>query len=208
MDQDAPKCRRVFLIRHGHYERTGDLGDTVWGLTTLGRRQAVRAGRRLAKIVDSIEGRFEGIYASPWPRAVQTAEIAGHEMDLSNIRIKPYLHELIPLIDRERFDLPTFSEDLEASPAEVRTFVEQQMAKVRRRFFRRPTRSSHVLVFAHGNLIRFLVAQTLGLPFEAWAVMDIAHASISELRVYDNGFETLACYNETGHLPPSMITTA
>ena len=31
---------RVILVRHGHYERIGDEGDTVWGLTPLGRRQA------------------------------------------------------------------------------------------------------------------------------------------------------------------------
>lgn len=208
MNRDAPNCRRVFLIRHGHYERTGDLGDTVWGLTTLGRRQAVRAGRRLTTLVGSLSGRFEGIYASPWPRATQTAEIAGHEMDLSNIRIKPYLHELVPVVDPKRFNLPTFPDDLEATPAQVRTFVEQRVDRVRGRFFSPPSRTSHVLVFAHGNLIRFLVAQTLGLPFEAWAIMDIAHASITELRVYGNGFETLASYNDTGHLPPSMVTTA
>ena len=37
---------RVILVRHGHYERIGEEGDTVWGLTPLGRRQAVRTGRR------------------------------------------------------------------------------------------------------------------------------------------------------------------
>ena len=35
-----------------YYERIGDLGDTVWGLSTLGRRQAARTGRRLLQLVD------------------------------------------------------------------------------------------------------------------------------------------------------------
>ena len=46
------------------------------------------------------------------------------------------------------------------------------------------------------------------LPYEAWAMMDIAHCGLTELRVYSSGFEALISLNETGHLPPSMITTA
>ncbi|MCX4242410.1 histidine phosphatase family protein [Paraliomyxa miuraensis] len=208
MSHEPPICRRVFLMRHGHYERTGNLGDTVWGLSPLGRRQAVRVGRRLAQLVDSASGRFEGVYASPWPRATQSAEIAGREMDLDNIRIKRYLHELVPLVDPERPEFKSFPIGLEATPSEGRVFVDQQIDKIRDRFFKPPTRRSFVLLFAHGNLIRYLVARTLRLPYEAWAMMDIAHASISELRVYANGFEALISFNETGHLPPSMVTTA
>lgn len=208
MAQEAPICRRVFLMRHGHYERTGNLGDTVWGLSPLGRRQAVKVGKRLSRLRDSLSGRFEGVYASPWPRATQTAEIAGREMDLSNIRIKRYLHELVPLVDPERPEFKSFPIGLEATPSEGREFVDQQVGKVRGRFFKPPSRRSYVLVFAHGNLIRYLVARTLRLPYEAWAMMDIAHGSITELRVYSNGFEALVSFNDTGHLPASMVTTA
>lgn len=208
MTYEPPICRRVFLMRHGHYERTGDLGDLAWGLSPLGRRQAVRVGRRLAAIVDSASGRFEGVYASPWPRATQSAEIAGREMDLDNIRIKRYLHELVPLVDPERPELKGLPINLPATPSEGRAFVDQQIEKIRDRFFKPPARRSFVLLFAHGNLIRYLVARTLRLPYEAWAMMDIAHASITELRIYANGFEALISFNETGHLPPSMVTTA
>ena len=208
MTDEPPICRRVFLMRHGHYERIGDLGDMAWELSPLGRRQAVRVGRRLARLVDAASGRFEGVYASPWPRATQSARIAGREMDLDNIRIKRYLHELVPLVDPERPEFKSFPIGLEPTSVEARQFVEQQVHKVRERFFKPPTRRSFVLVFAHGNLIRYLVAKTLRLPYEAWAMMDIAHASITELRVYANGFEALISFNETGHMPPSMVTTA
>ncbi|MCA9711374.1 MAG: histidine phosphatase family protein, partial [Myxococcales bacterium] len=165
-------------------------------------------GRRLAKVVDAASGRFEGVYASPWPRATQSAEIAGREMDLDNIRIKRYLHELVPLVDPALPEFQGFPMGLEATPTEGRLFVDRQVEKIRSRFFRAPTRRSFVFVFAHGNLIRYLVARTLKLPYEAWAMMDIAHASITELRVYASGFEALISFNDTGHLPPSMVTTA
>ena len=83
---------RILLVRHGHYERTGDQGDTVWGLTALGRRQAARTGRRLVQLIEAAQGKFEGLFASPWPRALQTAEIAAHELNIDRIKVKPYLH--------------------------------------------------------------------------------------------------------------------
>ena len=196
------------LVRHGHYDRVGDLGDTQWRLSPLGRRQAVRVGRRLGRLADALSGRFEGIYASPWPRATETAEIAGREMDLDRIQIKPYLHELVPLVDHERMELAMFPLGLPATPTEGRQHVHEQIERVRARFFKPPRSTSSVFLFTHGNLIRYLVARALGLDYEAWAMMDIAHGSLSEIRVFGNGFEALISYNETGHFPPSMVTTS
>lgn len=207
-ESQAPTCRRILLMRHGHYERAGNLGDAVWTLSPLGRRQAVRAGKRLARTVEAATGRLEGVFASPWPRATETAEIAGRELELSNIRIKPYLHELVPVVDPKKPQFAMFPVGLPATPTEGREAVHLQVERVRERFFGAPRKNGIVLVFTHGNLIRYLVARTLRLDYDAWALMDIAHASITEIRVYGNGFEALICFNETGHLPPSMITTA
>jgi broad specificity phosphatase PhoE len=203
-----PSCRRILLMRHGHYERADDLGDTVWKLSTLGRRQAVKLGKRLSRIVPAASGGFEGVFASPWPRARETAEIAGREMDLTNIKLKPYLHEMVPVVDPQKPQFAMFPVGLPATPTEGRDAVHEQIERVRGRFFRTPKRSGIILLFTHGNLIRYLVARTLKLDYEAWAMMDIAHSSITELRVYSNSFEALISYNETGHLPASMITTA
>ena len=205
---EPPPCRRIMLMRHGHYERIGDLGDTVWSLSPLGRRQAVRLGRRLSRLTDAATGRLEGVYASPWPRAFETAEIAAREMELANIKLKPYLHELVPVVDPERSEMAMFPLPLPPTPTEGRLAVHEAIERVRARFFRPPRRSTTLLVFTHGNLIRYLVARVLGLPYEAWTMMDIAHASLSEIRVFGNGFEALISFNETGHLPPSMITTS
>lgn len=207
-DAAEPICRRIYLVRHGHYNREGDLGDTMWGLSSLGLRQAVKVSRRLSRLVSAAPGRFEGVYSSPWPRAVQTAEVAAHELDLDRVKIKPYLHECLPLVDPDLKSIPNVHPNLQPTREEDREATYVHVARVRERFFREPKRSSSVLVFTHGNLIRCLVAGTLGLPFEAWACMDIAHCSITEIRVYVGGFEALIGYNGTGHLPPSIITTA
>lgn len=205
---EPPPCRRILLMRHGHYERVGDLGDTAWSLSPLGRRQAVRLGQRLATWAQSTAPKLEGVYASPWPRAAETAEIAAREIGLHNIKTKAYLHEVVPLIDADRPEMAMFPLGLPSTPHEGRQAVHEQVQRVRARFFEPPQRSSQLLLFSHGNLIRYLVACTLKLDYEAWARMDIAHASLTELRVYGNGFEALICFNDTGHLPPSMTTTS
>ncbi|MFO0633386.1 MAG: histidine phosphatase family protein [Nannocystaceae bacterium] len=208
MADDEIACRRVILIRHGHYERTGGLGDTAWGLSPLCRRPAVRVGKRVAQLVTSSTARFEGLSASPWPRAAQTAELAARELELASVKIKPYLHEVIPVVDPQRVDFGTLPLGLEPTPPHERQLAHEQVEKVRERFFRPPRRAALVLLFTHGNLIRYLVSRTLRLPYEAWAMMDIAHCGITELRVYGSGFEALVSFNETGHLPPPIITTA
>ncbi|MBC8067241.1 MAG: histidine phosphatase family protein, partial [Deltaproteobacteria bacterium] len=170
---------------------------------------AVRVGRRVAQLVAASTARFECVYASPWPRASQTAEIAARELDLGSVKIKPYLHEVVPVVDPTRVDFGALPLGLERTSPEEREIAHDQVEKVRGRFFKPAGRTSTlVLLFTHGNLIRYLVSRTLRLPYEAWAMMDIAHCGLTELRVYSSGFEALISFNETGHLPPSMITTA
>jgi broad specificity phosphatase PhoE len=208
MSEEEMACRRILMVRHGHYERTGGLGDLQWGLSPLGRRQAVKVGKRLTQVVTAAAGRFEGLYSSPWPRATQTAEIAAHEMEIDSVSIKPYLHEVVPLVDSSRLDLSVFPTGLDATPTEEREAAHGQVERVRGRFFKAPKRASIVVLITHGNMIRYLVARVLRLPYESWAVMDIAHCGVTELRVFPSGFEALIAFNETGHFPPSMITTA
>jgi broad specificity phosphatase PhoE len=199
---------RILLVRHGHYERTGDHGDTVWGLTPLGRRQAARTGRRLVQLIESAQGKFEGLFASPWPRALQTAEIAAHELNIDRIKVKPYLHEVLPLLDIDKIAEFGAHPGLPFTTPEERVMTVKQIERVRERFFRAPRTTSFCVIFTHGNLIRYLVTNTLRLPYEAWSRFDCSHCGITELRVYPEGFEALISYNDTGHLPTSLITTA
>lgn len=202
---DEPPARRLLLIRHGHYDRIDDLGDDVWGLSSLGRRQAARTGRRLARLVNHFPGKLEGLYASPWPRALQTAQIAAHEMDIGRVRIKDYLHETIPLVPRTPEGEPVHPH-LPPTTAEDRAEVAAQVRRVKTRFFRGGTKSCTYLLFCHGNLIRYLLAETLGLPYESWMRIAIFHASITEIRVFPGDVLALISFNETSHLPPEMIT--
>lgn len=205
MQSEVPS-RRLLLVRHGHYERVGDLGDAVWGLSPLGRRQAARTGRRLARLVPTFGTNFEGMYTSPWPRALQTAEILAHELDLAKVRIKPYLHEIPPLVpadDKGQSIHPGLPVTSEAD----RDHAVKQIERIQARFFTSTKRDTTYILVCHGNLIRYLVARTLGLPLEAWMKMDIAHASITEVRIFPGALAALVSYNDTGHFPPELVST-
>jgi serine/threonine-protein phosphatase PGAM5 len=74
------------------------------------------------------------------------------------------------------------------------------------RFFKGGNKPATYLLFTHGNLIRYLLTESLGLPYESWMRIAIFHASISEIRVFPGNASALISYNETSHLPPEMIT--
>ena len=204
-DEEVP-ARRLLLIRHGHYERTQNLGDTVWGLSPLGRRQAARTGRRLSRLLGHYDGELEGFYASPWPRALQTAEIAAHECGFDRVRIKQYLHESVPLVPVGPDGVTPVHPGLPATTLADRGEVADQVGRVVARFFKGSKKATTTVLFTHGNLIRYLVAGTLRLPFESWGRLDCSHCGITEIRVFGDGFEALVRYNDAGHLPPSMLS--
>lgn len=203
---DEPPCRRILLVRHGHYDRIDQLGDEVWGLSPLGRRQAVRTGRRLARILHHYPGKLEGLYSSPWPRALQTAQIAAHELGLDRVRVKSYLHETTALVPAGPDGVRSVHPQLSVTPPADRLATINQVRRVLARFFRSTKQPSSFLIFTHGNLIRYLLADTLGLPYEIWMRVAICHASITEIRVFPGNVPALICFNETGHLAPHLIT--
>ena len=204
-DDEVP-ARRVLLVRHGHYERVDNLGDEVWGLSALGRRQAARTGHRLARLVPHFPGQFEGLYASPWPRAQQTAMISAHELGVDRIRVKPYLRETIPLVPLAADGVSSAHPILAATSPRDRREVSAQVRRVVARFFKGGNKSCTYLLFTHGNLIRYLLTETLGLPYESWMRIAICHASITEIRVFPGNVSALISFNDTGHLPPEMIS--
>lgn len=204
--QDEIPARRILLIRHGHYDRIDALGDEVWGLSALGRRQAARTGRRLARLVPHFSGALEGLYASPWPRAQQTAVIGAHEMGVDRVRVKSYLHETVPLVPLAPDGVSSTHPTLPPTTAEDRIEVADQVHRVVARFFKGGNKPCTYVLFTHGNLIRYLLAETLGLPYEAWMRIAICHASITEIRVFPGNNAALISFNETSHLPPEMIS--
>ena len=56
-----------------------------------------------------------------------------------------------------------------------------------------------VIIAAHGGSLQVMILVALELPLEAYWKMDVSNASLSELRVYDQG-AVLNLLNDTSHL--------
>jgi len=82
--------RSLYLVRHGHYHTDKD--SARYGkLTALGRRQAIRVGKRLASI------ELDVMHHSDTLRAVETAEIIAKQLALEiPTRTSKLLREGVP----------------------------------------------------------------------------------------------------------------
>ncbi|MDQ0484167.1 histidine phosphatase family protein [Guptibacillus hwajinpoensis] len=166
---------RVYLIRHGESEwnAAGDLycGRTDVGLSTIGRKQAADAGMFLDDV------RFDFAYASPLIRARDTAQlILGDTGPPILIDERIYEGDFGEWEGRSKKEFivedPESWENWMANPWETRAGRTGETAREmyeRASSFLKEIGEKHpddtVLVVAHNNTIRFLLAGILGMPF-------------------------------------------
>jgi serine/threonine-protein phosphatase PGAM5 len=188
--------RILYLIRHGHYfMEAPPSGGAVGSLSPLGVAQARRTARRMRGVPFAI------IHCSTLPRAVETADLIRRARPLVPLRYAHVLRESIPSLPRRRgwISRRLHPEDI------ARAGSRAERALVR---YFRPSRGPdrHELIVAHGNLIRYLVCRVLGVSPRAWADMGSHNCGVSVVAVRGDGTRSLLSYNDTGHLPPHLVT--
>lgn len=188
--------RILYLIRHGHYftEPTPS-GRPAGSLSPLGAEQARLTARRVRRIP------FEIIHCSTLRRAMETADIIRRVRPRVPLRYAHVLRESIPILPRRRGRI---SRDLR--PEDIaRAGARAEQALVR---YFRPSRGPdrHELIVAHGNLIRYLVCRVLGVSPRAWADLGSHNCGVSMVLIRGDGNCSLVSYNDTGHLPPRLVT--
>ena len=183
MADTAKPTRLVTLVRHGQYEPTPEGGR----LTSLGRRQARAAARRLGAEP------IHALYCSSLSRARETAEIIARTCDIELSSPRDYLIE----------SWPTGVAGYHV-PLAKRKAGKARIATLASRHFIPSKRDRHEVVVCHGNLIRAAISAALDVPLTRWARMFIHHASISRIAVFEDGRVALWCYNDTGHLKADL----
>jgi probable phosphoglycerate mutase len=153
---------RVFCIRHGEtaWSLSGQhTGVTDLPLTDNGRRLAERLRPVLAK------ERFALVLVSPLKRARETAELAGLaagaviEPDLMEWNYGEYEGLTPAQIEEQRPGWLIFRDGCPGgeTPEEVGTRVDRVIARAR-------AENADVALFAHGHVLRALVARWIGQP--------------------------------------------
>ena len=194
--------RAIYLVRHGQYESKPDDGELGGSLTELGQHQAQMVGDMLSTFDIS------AIHCSSMRRAEETAQIIAKSFPNIEPNSTKLLWELVPTIPPHLEDYfetlavknPQFSiKEVELK----REYADEAFEK-----FFRPAgiESDSIVIVCHGNLIRYLVCQALGINPDKWSNMYINHCSLTVIEVEPSGTMILVSYNETGHLPKHMKT--
>lgn len=195
-----PRTRFLLLVRHGQstFNVEGRLPGQLPGipLTDEGRRQAHRAAVALAALP------LSAIISSPLERAHETAEILARGWGLP-VRTDPRLmdtnvgHWAGQKIDEIAKSDPAwkvFVANPDEPPEGVESFssVQQRAMAVVREALADPDTGDYVVLVAHGDVIKLILAQYLKTPIPAVPFLAVSNASISGLAF-------------TGEAPPQIL---
>ena len=190
----APGTRTIYLIRHGIYDRDSTADDRVGnGLNGMGREQASYAGRYLAKL----PVKYARLVSSTYTRARETADLVGAALKMKSER-DSLLCECTPIAAYAPWNA-------NATAADMGLCETQLTAAWARYLVPSPDGDEADVLVAHGNVIRWLVAKTLG-DTKHWSSMDIANGSLTVITVRPDGMARLVMFSELGDLPIDKLT--
>lgn len=193
--------RYLYLARHGEA-----LPDES-GLSDAGRQQSILLGQRLrARPITAV-------HHGPLPRALQTAQLVGEQLDGVSLTSAPAAGDFVPYVP-DRNELPSggaevFLQFLDSVTAEEAA-AGRELTEHARVQFTGPVAGDtdrHELVVTHNFLVAWLVSQALDAPAWRWLGLNFGHAALTVIR-YAPGFPpSLLAYNDMSHLPPELRWT-
>jgi probable phosphoglycerate mutase len=198
----TPKTRVLLLVRHGQstFNVEGRLPGQLPGipLTDEGRRQAHRAAVALSALP------LSAIISSPLERAAETAEIIARGWGLT-VRTDPRLMDT----NVERWAGQKIDEVAKTDPAWKRyianpdeppegaesfSSVQARVVAVAREAVADPNNGDYIVLVAHGDVVKLILAQYMNTPIPAVPLLAIGNASISGIAF-------------TGDSPPQILAT-
>ena len=184
---------RMLLVRHAH--AAGDWVSPTEGppLSPLGTRQAQRLALRLSSVPLTM------IYASPMPRAVQTAEYVAQAHEHCHIRKTGKLREIDPAMVRGGPMPPGQKRKADEMGRRARQFLHDLRAVHRH--------GETVLVICHGNIIRFLLHLALGIPLRQTWPFVMSHTGVTTVDLSPDRSGKLVGLNDCSHLPESWVNS-
>ena len=199
--KDGPMQRKLLLIRHGQatfnveHRLPGQLPNIP--LTDEGRRQAQRTGEALAGLP------INTIISSPLERARETAALIAQARDIP-IQLDPDLADTnvgkwagmnYNELSKNDPEWQLYVRKMGVSPPGVETALDVQARVVRasERARRAPDLGEYVVLVAHADVIKLIVAYYTGMAHECIHFLPIDNASV-----------TLLAFGEREH-PPAVL---
>ncbi len=187
--------RRIYLVRHGQYNPQDPVDEFENELTPLGEAQARLTAQRVQHYP------ITSIHSSDLRRAKSTARIIKGSVLKINVQKTKTLREGMAHI-------PTGYEEVARKYSLEQIKRERQRAEEAfcRYFKQARNENKYDVIVAHGNLIRYFVCRVVNLTPEYWLNLGTHNCGISEVIIKNSGTMRLLSYNDTGHLPPHMVT--
>jgi probable phosphoglycerate mutase len=186
------------LVRHGEHVMQGRLiaGRTPgFGLSPKGRAEAAAVAERLAGET------IAAVYASPLDRTRETAEIIALRLslpvalreDLAELDFGEWTGRTFDEVKTDRrFEQWRNCRSIAAIPG-GESWRQVQDRTVGALFdIRRLHPEGTVVVVSHGDVIRAALLFVLGMPLDLYGRIEVATASISTVRLDDNGIRVPA----------------
>ncbi len=212
-EKRPPRVQRILLVRHGQatFNVEGRLPGQLPAieLTDEGRRQAHRAAVALAGL------RLSAVVSSPLERALETARIIARgwalpvreDPRLMDTDVGPWAGRKISDIAKEDPNWATFlRKPTEAPPGVERLAAVQERAMAVIEELRVDAAAGDdVVVVAHADVIKLIVARYTGVSVEGALSIVIANASISALAFVEDRPPALLAANWT--MAPDWLVT-
>ncbi len=209
---DEPEPTRLVLVRHGEsmasVNRSIGGPRTCVGLSELGRRQCERLAVRLAETGELSD---VVLYASAYPRAIETAELLAPALGGVAVRVDERWGEHDPGPDCDGLTFEQFIErhgmpDWEADPWTVTFPGGETIAELHHRVGQavHDATTGHaggtVVVCCHGGVINAVLRLALRAPATGDFELFTTNASLTELLLVRPGRWRLLRYNDAAHL--------
>jgi len=159
-------------------------------LTKLGHYQAGCIAKRLKELPIS------KIHSSSLLRAKETALTVVEKFSDLELKSHHSLKEGLPyvpsaVIKRKNLDKLQIKLDKE------------RMEKAFKSFFKANKKEEikHEALICHGNIIRFFLCKSLGVPIEAWSNFEVYQCSLSVIKITKEGKMVVKSVGESGHIP-------
>ncbi len=181
---------------------------TCAGLSDLGRRQCERLAARLAETGELTD---VALYASGYPRAVETAQLIAPGLGVVDVTIDERWGEHDPGPDCDGLTFVDFIErhgmpDWEADPHAITFPGGETLAELHHRVGQavRDAIADHiggtVVVCCHGGVVNAVLRMALRTPPTGGFELFTANASLTELLLVRPGRWRLVRYNDAAHL--------
>lgn len=160
---------KLFLIRHGESKKT----DTEPVLSTKGKQQAKRIAKRLAQL------QITKAYVSSTQRALETYKYYQLLKPKVPVNISEKLKEIYRVLvgGPKRAGTPSYRKQKDKKRAD----------NVIKEILNDAKNNDMIVIFAHGNLIRYILAHFLNIKkINLWEKLEIHDASISIVEIIHN----------------------